>query len=168
MQRLLVQPPADWDDANSVFLSPTDHAVNRKQLQTLAKERLKDAKALLVKKRWSAAYYLVGYVIECALKSCILRYLEATGIIFNDRDYLKRLGDCWTHDLVKLVNLAGLDAAFGAARGANKDLEGHWVTAKDWKETSRYEEKTESDAKELYEAVSNDPDGVFLWLQSHW
>ncbi len=47
--------------------------MNRKQLQRLAKERLKDAKALLARKRWSAAYYLTGYVIECALKSCIFR-----------------------------------------------------------------------------------------------
>jgi HEPN domain-containing protein len=153
---------------NKVFPCPTDHAVNRKQLQALAKERLKDAKALLGRKRWSAAYYLTGYVVECALKSCLLRYLEATGIIFDDRDYLKRLGECWTHDLVKLVNLAGLDAEFGAARGANAILERHWVTAKDWKETSRYEETSEADAKELYNAVTHDPDGVFSWLQSRW
>jgi HEPN domain-containing protein len=137
-------------------------------LQDLAKARLKDARALLGRKRWAAAYYLTGYVIECALKSCVLRYLDATGIIFTDRDYLKKLGDCWTHDLVKLVNLAGLDADFGAARGANQTLDHHWTVTKDWKETSRYEEKTEAEAKLLYEAVTHDPDGVFRWIQSHW
>jgi HEPN domain-containing protein len=49
--------------------------VDRKQLQNLARIRLKDAKALLGRKRWSGAYYLCGYVIECALKACILRHL---------------------------------------------------------------------------------------------
>jgi HEPN domain-containing protein len=142
--------------------------VNRKQLQALAKTRLKDAKALLGRKRWAAAYYLTGYVIECALKSCILRYLERTGIIFTDRDYLKKLGDCWTHDLVKLLNLAGLDADFGSAQSANPALADYWLVVKSWKETSRYDEKTETEAKALYDAVSHDPNGVFQWIQSRW
>jgi hypothetical protein len=143
-------------------------AVNRNQLQALAKERLKDAKALIARKLWSAAYYLTGYIIECALKSCVLRHLDTTGILFRDREYLKKLGDCWTHDLVKLVNLAGLDAAFGAARGANAALDRNWTVVTEWEETSRYAEKTETDAKALYEAVTHDPDGVFQWIQSRW
>lgn len=142
--------------------------MNRKQLQALAKTRLKDAKALLGRKRWAAAYYLTGYVVECALKSCILRHLDQTGIIFSDRKYLKDLEGCWTHDLVKLVNLAGLDAEFGAAQGANPALAGYWVVTKDWKETSRYEERTEAEARLLFEAVTHDPDGVFRWIQSRW
>jgi HEPN domain-containing protein len=143
-------------------------AVNRKQLQTLAKERLKDAKALIARKRWSAAYYLTGYIIECALKSCVLRHLDATGKIFSDRDYLKRLGDCWTHNLKTLVNLAGLDAAFGPARSANPALAQNWTVVTEWDETSRYKEKTEAEARRLYEAVTHDPDGVLQWIQSHW
>ena len=88
--------------------------------------------------------------------------------MFGDQVYLKKLADCWTHDLIKLVNLAGLDADFGVARGANVSLEAFWGVAKDWKETARYEEKTEAEARALYEAVSHNPDGVFLWIQSRW
>jgi HEPN domain-containing protein len=142
--------------------------VNRKHLQKLAKERLKDARALLGRKRWSGAYYLCGYVIECALKACLLRYLGESGAVFGDESYRKKLGDCWTHDLVKLVSLAGLEADFGAARGANVMLDNFWTVTKDWKDTSRYEEKTEAEAKLLYEAVSHNPDGVFRWIQSRW
>jgi HEPN domain-containing protein len=142
--------------------------VDRKKLQNLAKTRVKDAKALLGRKRWSGAYYLCGYVIECALKACLLRHLGESGSVFGDQNYLKKLADCWTHDLVKLVNLAGLDADFGAARGANAALARFWAVTKDWKETSRYEEKTEAEARELYEAVSHKPDGVFRWIQSRW
>ncbi|MBI1918689.1 MAG: HEPN domain-containing protein [Planctomycetes bacterium] len=142
--------------------------MDRKKLQNLAKTRLKDAKALLGRKRWSGAYYLCGYAIECALKACLLRYLGESGAVFGEQSYLKKLADCWTHDLVKLVNLAGLDAEFGAARGVNAVLNDFWTVTKDWKETSRYEEKTEAEAKRLYEAVSHKPDGVFRWIQSRW
>jgi HEPN domain-containing protein len=142
--------------------------VDRKKLQDLAKIRLNDAKALLGRKRWSGAYYLCGYVIECALKSCILRHLGESGAVFGDQQYLKKLADCWTHDLVKLVNLAGLDVEFGVARGANPALDIFWGVTKDWKETSRYEEKTEAEAKALHEAVSNNTDGVFRWIQTRW
>ena len=33
---------------------------------------------------------------------------------------------------------------------------------------SRYDEKTEIEARGLFEAVSHKPDGVFLWIQSRW
>jgi HEPN domain-containing protein len=138
------------------------------KLQKLAKARLRDAKALLEKKRWSGAYYLCGYAVECALKACILRHLGESGAVFGDRDYLKKLADCWTHDLVKLVNLAGLDAELGAACGANAVLRDFWVETKDWTEASRYDEKTEAQARALYEAVNNNPNGVFRWIQSRW
>jgi HEPN domain-containing protein len=130
--------------------------------------RLKDAKALLGRKRWSGAYYLCGYVVECSLKSCLLRHLGESTSVFGDQSYLKKLLDCWTHDLVKLVNLAGLDADFGIARGANPALDTFWGVTKAWKESSRYEEKTEAEATRLYEAVSHKPDGVFRWIQSRW
>lgn len=89
--------------------------MNRKQLQALAKTRLKDAKALIGRKRWAAAYYLTGYVVECGLKSCVLKHLDITGLLFRDRTYLKKLADCWTHDFLTLVNLAGLDGELGRA-----------------------------------------------------
>lgn len=142
--------------------------MDRKTLQRIAKARLKDAKALLGRKRWSGAYYLCGYAIECALKSYLLRYLGESAAIFGELGYLKKLAECWTHDLVKLVNLAGLDVEFGKAQAANPALENFWKATKDWKETSRYEEKTEVQARALYEAVSHNPDGVFRWIQSRW
>jgi hypothetical protein len=142
--------------------------VNRKFLQELAKTRLKDAKALLGRKRWSGAYYLCGYVVECGLKACLLKYLGESDAVFGKQGYLKDLLNCWTHDLVKLVTMAGLDADFGVARGANPVLDANWAVAKEWKETSRYEEKTEAEARMLFDAVSQRPDGVFLWIQSRW
>jgi hypothetical protein len=142
--------------------------MDRQHLQKLARMRLQDAKSLLGRKRWSAAYYLSGYVVECSLKACLLKHLGESSSLFGDPGYLKRLSGCWTHDLVLLVDLAGLPADFGSARGANPVLGNYWGIVKDWKETSRYEEKMEIQATEMFTAVSQKPDGVFLWIQSRW
>lgn len=58
--------------------------MNRTECQELSKERIKDAKALLDAEQWAGAYYLTGYALECALKSCVLAHAERTGIIFDD------------------------------------------------------------------------------------
>ena len=47
--------------------------MNRRSFQKLAEARLLDGKALLKAKRYDAAYYLTGYVIECALKACVAK-----------------------------------------------------------------------------------------------
>ena len=47
-------------------------AMDRLQWQQLAERWLVDAKALLDAHRWSAAYYLAGYAVECGLKACVL------------------------------------------------------------------------------------------------
>jgi hypothetical protein len=142
--------------------------VNRPQLQHLAKMRLEDAAALLQASRWSAAYYLAGYAVECGLKSCVLRHLHDTGVIFADPDYLKDLSKCWTHDFKLLLKLAGLTVTHGTAVGANLSFAAYWTVVKDWSETSRYEERPEADARRLYEAITHNPDGVFVWIQRHW
>jgi HEPN domain-containing protein len=140
--------------------------VNRSQLQILAKERLRDAKALLGRKRWSGGYYLCGYVVECGFKACLLRHLGESGAVFGDQGFLRRLAGCWTHDLVELHKLAGLEIEFGVARQSNPALDTFWGVTKEWKEVSRYEEKSEAEARALFEAVSHNPDGVFRWIQS--
>jgi len=141
--------------------------LSRAELQQLAEDRILDAQALLAVQRWSGAYHLAGYAVECGLKSCILAHLDRTGILFKDRNYLKLLADCWTHELDKLVGIAGLTAELGVACGANPGLAGYWGVAKDWKETSRYEQKTEAEARALYEAITHQPDGVLRWIRIH-
>ncbi len=142
--------------------------MNRLELRKLALERVLDAQALMAAKRWAGAYHLVGYAAECGLKACILSHLGKTGMIFKDRNYLKSLADCWTHELDKLVGLAGLTGELGTACGANPTLRGYWGVAKDWRETSRYERKAKSEAEELYEAITNEPDGVLRWIRNYW
>ena len=143
--------------------------MNRAQLQRLAQAKVDDALVLLAAGRWPTAYYVAGYAVEFALKACVLRHIDDTGRIFADADYLRSLSACWTHDFTKLVKLAGLEADFGRAHGANPTLKRYWDTAAGWTEASRYwETTTEADARELFEAITHDPDGVLTWIRTRW
>jgi HEPN domain-containing protein len=51
--------------------------MNRTDLQNLAEERLGDGELLLASGRYGAAYYLVGYAVECGLKACIAKLTRA-------------------------------------------------------------------------------------------
>jgi len=139
--------------------------LNRAKLQQLSDERIEDAKALLAAYRWTGAYYLAGYTLECALKSCALAFVERTGIIFEDRKFAEK---CWTHDLEALVKQADLSAERGRAIAANPQLGTNWLIAKDWSETTRYRLSTQQQAEELFEAITDSSDGVLQWVKNHW
>lgn len=139
--------------------------MNRTELQQLARDRLQDAKALLAARRWSGAYYLAGYAVECGLKACILAYVEKTGIIFEERKYAER---CWTHDLDELVNLAGLSASLGRHVATNPSRGQNWSIVGDWTESSRYRRSSHHAAKRLYRAITDKADGVMPWITNHW
>ena len=84
--------------------------MNRTELQWLAKERIREAKVLLDAQYWSGAYYLAGYAVECALKACIAKGMQAEE--FPDKSFADK---CWTHNLVQLLGPAGLKDDFDAA-----------------------------------------------------
>jgi HEPN domain-containing protein len=139
--------------------------VNRAQLRQLAEERILDAECLLSGGRWSGAYYLAGYAVECGLKACIMVYVEASGAIFLDKKYSEK---CWTHDFEDLLDLANLTPTMDADVAANAALSTNWGIAKDWRETSRYEQKTQSQAQGLYDAITNHSNGVLPWIRLRW
>jgi HEPN domain-containing protein len=139
--------------------------LNRAELQRLAEERVRDAEALLAAGRWSGAYYLTGYAVECGLKACVLAYIEQTGVIFLDRRFAEK---CWTHDIETLVKAADLEVTRGLEISANADLGLSWQHVKDWSEIARYEQKTEAQARRLFEAVTDAANGVLPWIRARW
>ena len=139
--------------------------MNRSILRQLAEQRVKEAEVLLNASCWAGAYYLAGYALECALKSCILKYIEDTGAVFRDRKFLE---GCWTHKLEILLKTADLERPFGLARQVEPQLEVNWKVATAWTEESRYELKTERDARELYEAITDAAHGVLQWVRGYW
>lgn len=132
----------------------------------MAEERVLDAAALLAGGRWSFAYYVAGYAVECALKSCVLARMIYTGGVFRDRKFSEW---CWTHDFADLVKLAGLtDELNGELSRPGNPFAAHWGLTAQWRETSRYEVKTQAEARALFEAITADPDGVLKWIRNFW
>jgi hypothetical protein len=76
---------------------------SRALLQSLAETRRRDAELLLASARYSGAYYLCGYAVECALKAIV-----ASQFVQDVIPSKKLVSDTYTHDLLKLVGLAGL------------------------------------------------------------
>ncbi|MBV9126419.1 MAG: DNA-binding protein [Planctomycetes bacterium] len=140
----------------------------RAEWQQLAEDRILDAQAHLhpAVGRWSAAYYLIGYAVECGLKSCILALVGAhPEVIYEDRRFSQ---DVWTHDIESLVVLARLKADRDADAAANPALYTNWLRVKDWTEQSRYLQKTQAEAERLFEAVTHPNDGVMRWIRLRW
>jgi len=134
-------------------------------LQQLAEDRILDAAALLTAGRWSGAYYLAGYAVECGLKACVMAHVEKTGVIFEDKKFGEK---CWTHDLDVLAKLAEVEADLKADCLGNPVLGINWDMTTEWSETSRYEQSTRTEAQELYAAIASHPDGVLEWIRRRW
>ena len=103
--------------------------------------------------------------MECGLKACVLAYVERTGKIFRDKEFSKK---CFTHKLIEIIGVAGLIDLHNDRLKTSPALAASWTIAKDWTEASRYRQLVETDARELYEAVTRDPDGVLPWIRMYW
>lgn len=137
--------------------------MDRIHLQQLAGERISDAQSLLLADRWSGAYYLAGYAVECGLKACIARLTNLHD--FPDKDFVVR---SYTHKIETLVDLAGLKKDRDADASLSSALDDNWSIVKDWDEQSRYKLWTESQARKLCVAVSDPTNGVLPWIMGHW
>lgn len=139
-----------------------------REWQRLAECRIEDARAHLdpAVGRWSAAYYLIGYAIECGLKSCVLTRIAAhpEDIYDNKRFSL----DAWTHEFETLLKIAKLKAERDADVSTNRKRGANWQLLGDWSEEVRYKDVLQSDAEALFEAVTNAKDGVMQWIRVHW
>ena len=140
--------------------------MKREHWQKLAEERATDAKVLLDGGQWAGAYYLAGYAVECALKACILAFVEQNpDVVFRDKKYSGRR---WTHDIGNLVALADLRADRDADALTNPALGVNWFRVQGWSEAARYEGKPEPEAREFYGAVTHDENGVLPWIRGRW
>jgi len=136
--------------------------LNRQDLQNLALTRLEEVEVLLNNHKYSGAYYLSGYVIECALKACIAK--QTKKFDFPDK---KTVMDSYTHDLEKLVKVAKLDTQLKSLVN-DPDFSLRWSTVKDWSEDSRYQTHNRQEALDIYSAITDPNHGVLQWLQQHW
>lgn len=138
--------------------------MNRSHFQNIARIRLEEAEILLKSGNYSGAYYLAGYIVECALKACIAKNTKEFD--FPPKPQIVR--DIYVHDLVKLVKAAGLDHILNEDRQIDQDLDENWKTIEDWTEGSRYEIFNISEAEAILKAISDKSHGVLQWISIHW
>ncbi len=136
-------------------------------LRVLATTRLEDARALLLDARFSGAYYLAGYAVECGLKAVIVRSWQAD-FAGHGLPGKSAVLDTYVHDLSRLVGVANLGGRLGTEAAANAQFRDNWDVVKDWNEASRYELWTGPDAESIVAGVGDPKDGVLRWLRTLW
>jgi HEPN domain-containing protein len=138
--------------------------MNRDALQRISSQRRKEAATLLKAGHFPGAYYLAGYAVECALKACIAK--QTAKYAFPNK---KLAQDCWTHDLERLIQLAGLSQVLTTDMKASPALAVNCAIAKDWDESSRYDlSVTKPQAFDLYYACTARRNGVLAWIRRRW
>ena len=138
--------------------------MNKTDFQLLADARVIDAEVLLTMTRWPAAYYLLGYAVECALKVCVARQFRQ-----DEVPEKKIVNGFYTHDLEQLLNLSGLKSALESKAKSDPVFQINWNTVLGWKEDARYDHSIpENKAKDLRVAVTDPTSGVLPWLKTQW
>lgn len=138
--------------------------MHRNDLRRLSRLRIGEARFLLRAGAYQGAYYLAGYSVECALKASIARQFQQ-----HDIPSRKLVNDAYTHDLDKLLDLAGLRPVLQQEAAANPPLQTNWNVVKDWNETVRYNPGiTRQEAQDLYTACTARRYGVLAWLRDLW
>ncbi len=108
-------------------------------------------------------YYLAGYSVECAIKSCIAKKTKRWE--FPEK---KRVDSSYSHDLKDLLRVAGLsDEQFKRAKEETYFLK-NWEIVQSWSEQSRYRRSTKDSTRQIIEAIRDRQHGVISWLKLHW
>lgn len=145
-------------------MSASQQRMDRALLQQLAELRVKDAETLLAVGRWDAAYYLLGYSVECALKACVAKQFR-----LHEVPEKTLVTTFYTHDFEKLLAVSGAKLEMATRAKADSKFEINWITVRDWNSDKRYEiNVTEAIARGMYEAVTNTVSGVLPWLKTQW
>jgi hypothetical protein len=137
--------------------------VTRKELQSLSRIRLREARALAKLGMSDGAYYLAGYCVECALKACIARATQR-----HELPDKKKVDASHTHSLRELLKVAGLAKASDQEGQRDAIFRDNWDTIFVWSERSRYGFNDTKASRELMDAVAGRNHGVLRWIKQHW
>ncbi len=136
--------------------------MDRSDFQQLAELRIKEAEALLDNGYYSGACYLAGYAVECGLKACIAKKIKQYEFP------PKNTSGIYTHRLGELYISAGLRKFFDKEISKNNNFKNNWSYVKEWNEESRYELKTQKDAEDIINAISDPKEGILQWIKKYW
>jgi hypothetical protein len=135
--------------------------ISERLLKNLSEMRIQDSITLWQQGRYSASYYLSGYCIELFLKSLIAKNFHQ-GFIPDK----KFVNDIYTHDLNKLIALAGLKDTLNEKKKSDSVFAGYWRTIEDWNEEARYKETDKVESLAIINAINDNQNGVLIWLKS--
>jgi HEPN domain-containing protein len=139
--------------------------MTRKDLQELARLRLREAEALYKARLYDGSVYVAGYAVELALKARICRVLRVKEFPLDGS-----LGRIFkVHDLEQLTVLAGFSTQIDVRK--NKDLFDNWSRAVEWSPEQRYRPSGQYDApaaRLILDSLMSKPNGVFAWLTKRW
>ena len=144
---------------------PIQNPLKRDDLKKLARLRLKEAEQLYKKGLYDGCVYLCGYVVECALKARICRFLHLDTYP-SEGEYGRIFR---THDFELLKLLAGLQGEISIT--SNKRLFENWSTATKWEPEQRYVRAGSSNrqqAADVLASIKDQPNGVLAWLAKKW
>lgn len=138
--------------------------MNKTDLEKLVELRVTEAASLLNARNFPGSYYPVGYAIECALKACIAKQVQQ-----HDFPNKKLAEDSYSHDLQKLIGVAGLKQELIKKEKIDAEFSLNWAITKDWSELARYDSNIEETrANDLYNAITDQRSGVLAWLKTYW
>lgn len=139
--------------------------MNRTDLQSLTKIRLREAKVLFDNRCYEGAYSLLGYAVECAFKACIAKQTKR----YDFPPDRKFVNDIYTHDLNKLLSISGLEPEHRKESKSDSNFELNWTIVKDWSAQSRYVAGvSRAKVKDFRSAVVSRRSGGLPWLQKWW
>jgi hypothetical protein len=138
-------------------------STSRDVFQQLALARISEARHLLAGGFPAGAYYLAGYAVECALKAQIAGRFSAAEI-----PDLGEVRAVYTHDLVKLMDLAGLKPALEERARAEALFERSWWAVSRWSEAARYRGVADSEAALMVWATGDVDHGLLPWIKRYW
>lgn len=128
--------------ANETFLM-----IATKDLRTIARARMHDARVLLQSKRFDGAFYLCGYSVELALKARICQTLKWSGFPETANEF-RNLQSLKTHNLEVLLRLSGVEG-----RVKSKYL-AEWSVVLDWNPEKRYQPIGQSTLQQAADMVT--------------
>lgn len=139
-----------------------------KKLKTIALKRLKTVDILMKAEDWELATYIMGYVLECALKAMVCKTLRLTK--YPDVKIAK--GVFITHKFDRLLLVSGMTDIFSDRGPAEawfhwgqfvNEYKGEWTGM-------RYElgKRGEQQVKNLYTHLTDTNGGILEEIKKRW
>ena len=115
-------------------------------------------------RKFSGAYYLAGYSIECAFKARLAKQTKRYD--FPPEPGFVR--EIYSHDLEQLLRKANLQKVFIQEEARDPQFGVNWTIVSEWNAKSRYELQSERKARAIVRAVSDLQHGVLRCIRRSW